>query len=463
MLGVVYEGNFLNGGNSREKLRDSFICNPGAMEMASSPNSAEMIDLSASDKEAVLRQVERLLESTQFRNSRRYPDLLRYVVEQTLAGKAETLKERVLGIEVFGREPGFDTSGDSIVRVAAAEVRKRIAQYYQEEGHGGELRVDLPPGSYVARFRWPAAVSTPAVAPKVQDPVAEPGRPEEPAIEIKAIPPARRGKARWVAGSIGVAAILLIAIAAWNSLRDRGESGLERFWGPILKPAPAVLVCFAAVDLTEVGPNMHAGFTAQAAAAVNAAANAPIFEGKPGVFPAIAWTEAAQLASLAEMLGKSDKKFVLRNSRSATLADLRNGPVILGGLLGNSWSMRFVSKLRFHPHMDVASQRMWIEDAEHPERTDWGVPWGQAYSDSYDNYALITRSKDALSGQYTVEIGGLGLHGDQAAGEFVTNPLEMNALSNDLRDPNRNVQIVLKVEVVNGAAGPPQILAIHYW
>jgi hypothetical protein len=263
----------------------------------------------------------------------------------------------------------------------------------------------------------------------------------------------------WIAASV----ILLIAVGASITLRSGGDSGLERFWGPILKPSTPVLVCFGAVDLTEVAPDTRAGFTPQMASAVNNAANAPVSEGKPGVFPAVAWTEAAQLASLAEMLGKSDKRFLLRNSRSATLADLRNGPVILGGLLGNSWSMRFVSKLRFHPHMDVASQRMWIEDSQHPERTDWSVPWGQAYSDSYDNYALITRSKDPLSGQFTVEIGGLGLHGAQAAGEFVTNPVEMNGLSNDLRDPNRNVQIVLKVEVVNGAAGPPQILAIHYW
>jgi hypothetical protein len=426
--------------------------------MPIAPSSIEMMDLSASDKEAVLQQVERLLESAQFRNSRRYPDLLRYVVEQTLEGRADTLKERVLGIEVFGREPGFDTAGDSIVRVAAAEVRKRIAQYYQEDRHAGELRVDLPAGSYVARFRWPAAPG-PGAPPAPQPPAAEPGKVNNRPIEVQAHPAAPRGKILWIAASV----LVVVAAGASVLLRGRGGSGLERFWGPILKPSPPALLCFAAVDLTEVAPDMRAGFTPQMAATVNDAANAPVSEGKLEGFPALAWTEAAQLASIAEMLGKSDKKFLLRNSRSTTLADLRNGPVILGGLLGNSWSMRFVSKLRFHPHMDVASQRMWIEDAEHPERTDWSVPWGQAYSDSYDNYALITRSKDPLSGQYTVEIGGLGLHGDQAAGEFVTNPVEMNELSGDLGDPNRNVQIVLKVEVVNGAAGPPRIIAIQYW
>jgi len=414
--------------------------------------------LSPADKQAVLRQVERLLASSQFRNSRRYPDLLRYVVQQTIEGRGDTLKERVLGIEVFGREPGFDTSGDSIVRVAAAEVRKRIAQYYQEDGHEDELRVDLPPGSYVARFRRPA---DPAPAPAVDTAFIPP-------LQIKAEEEAEEAPAglkasRWTKFSLLAAGIVVLSIVAFFSLRMRSDSGFERFWGPVLTPSTPVLLCLGAVDATEMNPDVRGPFTPQMAASVNEAANTPISEGNPGVFPAVAWTDAAQLASLAEMLGGNDKKFLLRSSRSATLADLRNGPVILGGLLGNSWSMRFVSKLRFRPHMDVASQKMWIEDSQHPERTDWSVPWGEAYFDSYDNYALITRSKDPLSGQFTVEIGGLGLHGAQAAGEFVTNPSAMNGLSSDLRDPNKSVQIVLKVTVINGAAGPPQILAIHYW
>ena len=426
--------------------------------MLSTHSSMEMIDLSPSEKQAVLRQVERLLESAQFRNSRRYPDLLRYVVQQTLEGRGDTLKERVLGIEVFGREPGFDTSGDSIVRVAAAEVRKRIAQYYQEDGHQGELRVDLPSGSYVARFRRPADPGpVPMTAPPQYS--AEPVKDDEAPVGAIASPGAWGGKKIWIAASV----LLLLAIGALITMRSKGNSGLERFWGPILKPSTPVLLCLGALDATEMTPDIRGGFTPQMAASVNQAASAPISEANPGIFPAVSWTDAAQLASVAEMLGRNDKKFLLRSSRGVTLADLRTGPVILSGLLGNAWSMRFVSRFRFHPHMDFASQKMWIEDSQHPESTAWSVPWGEAYSDSYDNYALITRSRDPLSGQFTVEIGGLGLHGAQAAGEFVTNFAAMNNLSSDLRDPNRNVQIVLKVAVINGAAGPPQILAIYYW
>src|ERR1700760_1953669 len=92
----------------------------------------------------LLLQLERVVSSKHFRNSKRYPSLLRFVVEQTLAGKTEELKERTLGIHVFGRPSDYDTNDDPIVRVTAGEIRKRLAQYYQEAGHEEELRIDLP-------------------------------------------------------------------------------------------------------------------------------------------------------------------------------------------------------------------------------------------------------------------------------------------------------------------------------
>ena len=107
---------------------------------------------STDEQEAVRVQMERLLRSAHFRNSKRYPTLLRYLVEETLAGHSGLLKERILGMEVFGRAPDYDTSTDPIVRVTIAEIRKRIAQYYHEDAHSSELRIELTPGSYIPEF-----------------------------------------------------------------------------------------------------------------------------------------------------------------------------------------------------------------------------------------------------------------------------------------------------------------------
>ena len=100
--------------------------------------------------------LERLLASPAFRSSKRCQRFLAYVVGEALEGKAGSLKERTLAIEVFDRAESFHSADDTIVRVGAREVRKRLAQYYQEPNHDAEPRIDLPLGSYAARFQAPA-------------------------------------------------------------------------------------------------------------------------------------------------------------------------------------------------------------------------------------------------------------------------------------------------------------------
>src|SRR5215469_18593332 len=102
--------------------------------------------------QAVLEQLNRMLKSRHFRNSRRYPAFLGHIVRRTLEGDLDSLKERILGIEVFKRESDYDTGADPVVRITAGEVRKRIALYYHDEGTEQELRIELPPGSYVPVF-----------------------------------------------------------------------------------------------------------------------------------------------------------------------------------------------------------------------------------------------------------------------------------------------------------------------
>src|SRR5271154_3756805 len=110
---------------------------------------------SEEEKADIQRQLGRLLGNIHFSNSKRFPTFLRYIVREELDARGDQIKERTLGIEVFGRDADYDTTSDPIVRVTAAEIRKRIAQYYQEHGHENELRISLPPGSYVPHFEWP--------------------------------------------------------------------------------------------------------------------------------------------------------------------------------------------------------------------------------------------------------------------------------------------------------------------
>src|ERR1700728_336060 len=102
--------------------------------------------------EKILAQVELMAQDDVFRSSKRSVAFLRYVVTAALSGSADQIKERTIGIEVFGRSSSYDTNLDHIVRTAATELRKRLAIYYGDEKHRSELRISLLPGSYIPKF-----------------------------------------------------------------------------------------------------------------------------------------------------------------------------------------------------------------------------------------------------------------------------------------------------------------------
>src|SRR5580698_1778014 len=102
-------------------------------------------------------RLQQILDSHAFSGSKRTQDFLRLIVEHALAGEVDSLRERMIGAEMFGRPIDYDTGSDSVVRVKATEVRKRLAQYYLETVEKTEVRVELPSGSYVPRFTFEPA------------------------------------------------------------------------------------------------------------------------------------------------------------------------------------------------------------------------------------------------------------------------------------------------------------------
>ncbi len=111
------------------------------------------------DAQAVA-QLNRIFASKAFRQADRLKRFLSFIVDETLAGRGERLKEFVVGVEVFGKDDSFDPRNDPIVRVQARRLRAQLARYYREEGQGDELVIDLPKGGYAAVFRPVKATPT---------------------------------------------------------------------------------------------------------------------------------------------------------------------------------------------------------------------------------------------------------------------------------------------------------------
>jgi adenylate cyclase len=163
---------------------------------------------------AVRAELDRILASKGFATAGRLSKLLRHVVGKTLAGETDQLKEYAVGIEVFDRDAKYDPRLDSIVRVEAGRLRTKLDEYYNGEGSGSPIRINLPRGGYSAVF----------------EPVAAPTAP--PRADSAAVARVRRSRS-----AAPLAAVLLIAIAAmvfWLGSRDRHPP-------PDLRPTAAVL------------------------------------------------------------------------------------------------------------------------------------------------------------------------------------------------------------------------------
>src|ERR1043165_8517778 len=103
--------------------------------------------------DSVQAQLGKILSSAGFARNERLSGFLRFVVERELFGRGDELKESVIGVEYFGRQPDYDVRQDSVVRNEAAKLRSRLAEYYVAEGAADGLIIDLPKGAYKPAFR----------------------------------------------------------------------------------------------------------------------------------------------------------------------------------------------------------------------------------------------------------------------------------------------------------------------
>ncbi len=395
---------------------------PAGIEIGADANLAAGIA-----PEAVRQQLDRILSGPHFRNSRRYPAFLRYVVERTLDGAAAELKERNIAVDVFGRDPSYDPSTDPIVRMMAGEVRKRLAQYYQHKGRENEIRIELPLGSYLPEFTLPAAVA-----------------PILPAVEQEAPPVRRWGVSHWLAVCL---AIGLLAVSATVLSRAwRRPSALEQFWHPVVSPrGNVVLLCFGGTGLR---PD----------------ASAPSgFGGRLHV----PWWDAVTLARLAGSIQAQGASPELVPEDRATFEDFQRAPAVLIGAFNDDWTLRLMEKMRFTFQQE--GRRTWIADRDHPAKRDWQIDLTRTDSQGHlllkEDFAVISRVENPRTQRITITVAGLYGYGTLAAGKFLTDPANLQALAQ--RAPagwqDRNMQIVIRTEVIQDDAGPPIVVASAFW
>jgi hypothetical protein len=424
------------------------------------------------DREAVLRELEKVLTSPQFSSSKRYPALLQYVVKNTLDGKSDLLKERTLGVEVFDRPPTYDTNADTVVRYTAGEVRKRLLLYYHEHGRTSQIRISLPAGSYVPEFLQgqeeqdetrvdPGTAASPVTAARPSATAAGETREPEPvalltlaarnspsfgAAEVSpGLAPGRNRsitrRMLWLACAVFVVAIAVTGIN-WRYRAVHPRTALDDFWAPVLHDQRTVLICTGSVIFA---PERFSG---------------TLTAGKDIQYPFVSMESASAISHVSGLLQGSGVQIQLKSAGATPLTELREHSFVLLGAFNNQWSLRLVEPLRFHfaplPAESIVDQMQpqvrWVRDPS--------LPYASA-----DDYALVARYRDNTTDSWVVVLAGIGRNGTEAAAEFASSPHYMQLLRDQLGKDfsNWNVEAVLKVSVIDGKTGAPSILAVHAW
>jgi hypothetical protein len=244
-------------------------------------------------------------------------------VEQTLEGNEDDLKERTLGVEVFHRPPDYDTNLDPVVRLCAAEVRKRLAQYYQSPAHGGELRIDLNPGSYVPVFWQPAPDAPtleliPAEVATKAEPVSQPKRPR---------------RIYWPAGliaSVAIIVVILVLGTRWKQLEkpksslEQQKSALEEVWSPLLTSGKPILFCMGETEFELFPP--HASPLTALQSGADDDSNLHVSAEKNDFVP---FSDVQVLSRFVSLIGVRGHAFRVQSYRTTVSSQLREWPVVM--------------------------------------------------------------------------------------------------------------------------------------
>lgn len=419
-------------------------------------------------------QLQAILESPAFQGSNRSRQFLAYVCEKSLAGDVGALKEKTIAVEVFGRSPESSLGEDTIVRVGAREVRKRLAQFYVlPDGAASKVRIDLPSGSYAPEFRYvtPEKEKEPA-------PVAEVAAPPSPPPVVE---PAKAAP-RWTPRALLIPGIIIVAIAAVVLLTrqnapDANAVAFSRFWQPVLRSSDPLLLAVGhpivyhpsarAVKLSEDRlPPMPIPGQRPLQLAPNELTGADIV---PVLNQYVGFGDMVVSTQVAAMLAKQSKDVRVRMANSVQFADLRQSQALLVGAFTNRWTMELGQSWRFQFARTSEPSTMIVDTFDkNPKpgaaRREWRTTPRDDGSVAVD-YILVSRIPRSTTGGLLIVAAGVKQFGTEAAGRLLTDPHQLGGILRKLPQgwEEKNLQVVLQTKVIGNTPAEPELVAWHVW
>jgi hypothetical protein len=412
-----------------------------------------------------------IFQSTPFHSSKQSQELLQYIVDQSLTDHLEMLKERVIGASVFSRRPDYDTNVDPIVRARAAEVRKRLALYYQTAPEEA-VRITIPSGSFRAIFEWTNrnaihSVSAPQLGPEDshlhREAVAPPATLDVAGDEHSQFAGRLPSLIWWVA--IAASAVLLIWTAQ-HYFDSSDERASDQFWSPVMSGSTPVLIYIGSNAVYQLSSAYIEEYYKLHPRSQNEEMGLesyiPLSPGTKidvqDLYPArdtfVTIGDVAATTKIVSMLVRRERQFEVRYGNDVAYGDLRQSPTILIGAHNNPWTLTMTGNLRY-----VFAGNMTIMD-----RTDSQKQWS-AKDGFPEDYAIVSRVLNSETGTTVITAAGIGYAGTRAAAEFLTNPHSIAALVKSLPKgwEKKNIQIVLHTNVINQVPSAPNVVSTYCW
>lgn len=469
------------------------------------PKTPEAAKISGrEDAASLLLHLKDVLEGNAFKGSHRSGQFLRYIVEQALAGNVDALKERVIGVELFGRSPSYDTGEDAIVRVTASDVRRRLRQHYGNQGEASTFHISLPIGSYVPEFSCRAAervsdtqtidsivvdsksamfdlAASPLAISPLQDEVFSTAEPAE--MQETEAPPAFGGKS-WFSGKrpwqIASMLCCLLALVEFGFLLSQHTPKMHHTiaslnpWASFLQSPNTLKVITSDPNIAEIR-----GLTGGGVISVSDYANHNYLNGPKKLTPEqeifandvllgdkASTVDAEAVAAIARIAEQGDKAITVNGARNIQLSDLRTNDnfIMLGSPLSNPWfnlyddqlDFRFVYDNQFNEHIRNVRPHPGEDAAYIPTARGWAT--GQSF-------AIVAFVKNPDQDGNVLLLAGENIEGTRAAGELVADKgrfsVALNACGVPASGPPTHFEMLLRLNTMAGLPTHVHVIACH--
>jgi hypothetical protein len=250
----------------------------------------------------------------------------------------------------------------------------------------------------------------------------------------------KRKLALW--GACVLLGVLCAVVTHW-AWEDHRDQAMNRFWSPMIPARGAVLISPGGVVFSRTS------------AMGTEVANSPLESSY------LSFENGLAMGRVAALLNARKADYKIQSAGETTLEQIRENPVVLVGAYNNMWSQRLLFPLRFHFNAKPGEEA--ILDSWHPERR-WIRDTTKSFGNTPD-YGIVARFHNASTDSMVVVVAGLQRYGTDAASQFVVSPRMLAAFNQQIgwNWTNKNVEAVLRVDVVNGKAGAPTIEATHVW